>query len=200
MISRAASLSRNTVLFFVLSSTTLATGLSYSAETKLAEPGKKGGKVVLYTMMNAKDNDVLTRSFEKKYPGIVVEGYRAGPEALVNKILTEARAGAFRADLIFGGGSELQIFKKNGLLVPYVSSETKGIPEDFRDPAGFWTTVHLLEMTTAYNTKQIRPGDAPRTYEDLLKPEFKGKLVMEPFQALNSEPLGFRGIPITRST
>jgi iron(III) transport system substrate-binding protein len=174
-------ISRSVAFFILILWTTLAMERSYSAESKFAEPGKKEGKVILYTMMNAKDNDVISRSFEKKYPGIVVEGYRGGPEALVNKVLTEARAGALKADVIFGGGSELQIFKKNGLLAPYVSSETKGIPEDFRDPEGYWTTVHLLEMVTAYNTNQVRPSDLPKTYEDLLKPEFKGKMMMEPF-------------------
>jgi iron(III) transport system substrate-binding protein len=177
MMSRSNRISTNAFLVFVLVlGTILPVHVLYSAEG-----GKKGGKVVLYTMMNAKDNDVLSRAFEKKYPGIVVEGYRGGPEALVNKVMTEARAGAVRADVIFGGASELQIFKKEGLLAPYVSSETKGIRDDFRDPGGYWTTVHLLEMTTAYNTNQIRPADVPKSYEDLLKPEFKGKMMMEGF-------------------
>src|SRR5207253_8609853 len=125
--------------FFILVVCTLLTmERSYSAETKSADAAKREGKVVLYTMMNAKDNEVLSRSFEKKYPGIIVDGYRGGPEAVVNKVLTEARAGALVADVIFGGGSELQIFKKAGLLAPYVSPERKGIPEDFRDPEGYW--------------------------------------------------------------
>jgi iron(III) transport system substrate-binding protein len=177
MMSRSNRISTNAFLVFVLVlGTILPIRVLYSAEA-----GKKGGKVVLYTMMNAKDNDVLSRAFEKKHSGIVVEGYRGGPEALVNKVMTEARAGAVRADVIFGGASELQIFKKEGLLAPYVSSETKGIRDDFRDPDGYWTTVHLLEMTTAYNTDQIRPADVPKSYEDLLKPAFKGKMMMEGF-------------------
>src|SRR5262245_11759165 len=177
MISKSNYLAKNSVALVILVLwSTLGVEQSYCAE-----PRKKEGKVVLYTMMNAKDNDVMSRSFEKKYPDIIVEGYRGGPEALVNKVLTEARAGALKTDVIFGGASELQIFKKNGLLAPYFSAETKGIPEDFRDSEGYWTTVHLLEMVTAYNTNQVRPGDLPKTYEDLLKPEFKGKMMMEPF-------------------
>lgn len=176
MISKSNRVARNTAFLMLILWGALGIERSYGAESV-----KKETKVILYTMMNAKDNDVISRSFEKKYPGIVVEGYRAGPEALVNKVLTEARAGALRADVIFGGGSELQIFKKNNLLAPYVSSETKGIPDDFRDSEGYWTTVHLLEMVTAYNTNQVRPSDLPKTYEDLLKPEFKDKMMMEPF-------------------
>jgi iron(III) transport system substrate-binding protein len=176
MISKSNCVARNTAFI-----TLVLWGALEMERSDAAEPVKKETKVILYTMMNAKDSDVISRSFEKKYPSIVVEGYRAGPEALVNKVLTEARAGALRADVFFGGGSELQIFKKNNLLAPYVSSETKGIPNDFRDPEGYWTTVHLLEMVTAYNTNAIRPSDLPKAYEDLLKPEFKGKMMMEPF-------------------
>ena len=175
MILKSHYVAKNIVAFVILVVwSTFGMERSHSAE-----PGKKEGKVILYTMMNAKDNDVMSRSFEKKYPGIIVEGYRGGPEALVNKVLTEARAGALKADVVFGGGSELQIFKKAGLLAPYVSSETRGISEAFRDPDGYWTTVHLLEMVTAYNTNQIRASDLPKTYEDLLKPEFKGKMMMD---------------------
>jgi len=73
----------------------------------------------------------------------------------------------------------MQVFKKRGLLQKYISAEAKAIPEDFQDPGGYWTNVHPLSMVTAYNTDQVKPQDAPRTYEDLLKPQFKGKMSME---------------------
>jgi iron(III) transport system substrate-binding protein len=98
---------------------------------------------------------------------------------MLSKVLTEARSGALKADVIFSGGSEMQVFKKRGLLRKYISAEANGIPEDFRDPEGYWINVHPLSMVTAYNTDQVKARDAPQTYEDLLKPQWKGKMSME---------------------
>ena len=89
MISQSNCVARIIAFLILVLWSALGMERSYAAE-----PVQKETKVILYTMMNAKDSDVISRSFEKKYPRIVVEGYRAGPEALVNKVLTEARAGA----------------------------------------------------------------------------------------------------------
>ena len=160
MILKSHYVAKNIVAFVILVLwSTFGMERSHSAE-----PGKKEGKVILYTMMNAKDNDVMSRSFEKKYPGIIVEGYRGGPEALVNKVLTEARAGALKADVVFGGGSELQIFKKAGLLAPYVSSETRGSPGSLQ---GSRRLLDDRPFTGNGNCIQHKPNTSQRFTEDL---------------------------------
>ncbi|MBI4524621.1 MAG: extracellular solute-binding protein [Deltaproteobacteria bacterium] len=151
----------------------------YAAESRRVDAATKEGKLVLYTVMNAGDNQVLMRTFEKKFPGIMVEGFRGGTGALLNKVLTEARAKSLKADVIFAGGSEMQVFKKQGVLEKYVSPEATAIADGFKDSEGYWTTVHPLMLVTAYNTQLVKPQDAPKSYEDLLKPQWKGNMIMD---------------------
>ncbi len=165
--------------FFLLVFGVFAGDVGYSAESPWLEAAKKEGSVVLYTVMNAKDNEVLMRTFEKKYPGIAIDGFRGGSGAIINKVLTEARAKSLRADVIFAGGSEMQVFKKEGLLQKYVSPEAEGISEGFKDSDGYWTNVHPLMLVTAYNTGLVNPGDVPQSYEDLLRPQWRGNMMMD---------------------
>src|SRR5262249_59138244 len=44
---------------------------------------------------------------------------------------------------------------------------------------GQWIATRLSVFAGAYNTNVIKRADAPKTYEDLLHPRFKGKLAVE---------------------
>ena len=153
--------------------------VAHSAESATVNAAKKETEIILYTVMSADNDRVMVDAFQKKYPGITVKSWWGSTETMLSRVLTEARSGAVQADVIFSGGSEMQVFKKRGLLQKYISPEAKAIPEGFKDPEGYWANVHPLSMITAYNTDQVKLQDAPRTYEDLLKPQFKGKMSME---------------------
>jgi iron(III) transport system substrate-binding protein len=167
------------ILRFLLIVLALSNTAAYSADGNVVNAAKREGEVILYTVMSADNGAVMTEAFQKKYPGITVRNWWGSTESMLSKVLTEARAGALNADVIFSGGSEMQVFKKRGLLQKYVSPEASGIPDDFKDREGYWINVHPLSMVTAYNTDQVKPRDAPQTYEDLLKPQWKGKMSME---------------------
>src|SRR5207244_3356148 len=51
-------------------------------------------------------------------------------------------------------------------------------------PHGQWITTRLSIYAAGYNTNIIKPADAPKTYEDLLDPRFKGKLAVEAEDAM----------------
>lgn len=157
----------------------LSNTVAYCADGNVVNAAKREGEVILYTVMSADNGAVMTEAFQRKYPGITVRSWWGSTESMLSKVLTEARAGALNADVIFSGGSEMQVFKKRGLLQKYISAEASGIPDDFKDPEGYWINVHPLSMVTAYNTDQVKPRDVPQTYEDLLKPQWKGKMSME---------------------
>src|SRR5678816_4728727 len=44
----------------------------------------------------------------------------------------------------------------------------------FTDKDGFWTSVYSIPRVIAYNTKMVRPELAPKTFDDLLNPRWKG--------------------------
>ena len=71
---------------------------------KLVEGAKKEGRFLWYTALNVNDSDMLIKRFEQKYPFIKGEMLRLGSSQLLTKILTEAKTGAFKGDVIETAG------------------------------------------------------------------------------------------------
>ena len=69
-------------------------------------------------------------------------------------------------------------WKKNGWLAPFVSEDIAQhfLPE-YRDPDGMSATSRIYLSSIAYNTKLVKPEDAPKSYADLLDPKWAGKMV-----------------------
>src|SRR5262249_23808143 len=95
---------------------------------------KKEGALVWYTALNLNDSEMLTNRFEQLYPFIKTETLRLSSFSLLSKIQTEARAGAFKADVIEIAGELGQILKKNGLFEKYISPNPSSYPHSLKDP------------------------------------------------------------------
>src|SRR5688500_20346067 len=68
-------------------------------EQRLIEGAKKEKQVVVYTSLNTKDSVPITQAFEKKY-GVKVELWRSSSEKVLQRALTEARAGRNAVDAV----------------------------------------------------------------------------------------------------
>jgi len=78
--------------------TDLANYRGADREEVLKAGAKKEGKMVWYTSLTAHRD--IANVFEAKYPGIKVETYRAGPNDLTRRLITEAQSKRSIADLI----------------------------------------------------------------------------------------------------
>ena len=164
------------VLFFLFQ---IAFAWAQSDQTKrLMEGAKKEGKVLWYTALNINDADMLTKRFEQVYPFVKTETLRLGTEALLTKILTEAKAGGFRADVIEIEGIMGHILKKQGILEKYISPEAQAYPASMKDPDGTWTSFFLNTHVLVYNTQLVKKEEVPRTFEELINPKWKGKIAV----------------------
>jgi iron(III) transport system substrate-binding protein len=151
------------------------------AEPTLVEASKKDGEVVWYTTMSVPESTQLAAIFEKQYPFVKVRIVRAGGGAAVNRILSEFTAGKHTVDVIEGGAESrggLSIFKKKGIITPYMSPERKFIYDDLKDKDGFWTSIGALPIVLAYNKNLVDSKSVPKTYQDLLDPKWKGKKIL----------------------
>jgi iron(III) transport system substrate-binding protein len=145
---------------------------------KLVEGAKKEGRFLWYTALNVNDSDMLIKRFEQKYPFIKGEMLRLGSSQLLTKILTEAKTGAFKGDVIEIAGVLGHILKKNALLEKYVSSEAGAYPAAMKDADGTWTSFFLNTHVLVYNTNMVKKEELPRRYEDLIQPQWKGKIAL----------------------
>lgn len=144
---------------------------------ELIEAAKKEGALGYYTTMTLSQSKKLVDRFEQKYPPIKVELFRTGGDPLLNKIITEARGGLNAWDVTSGRGDMVLPLMENKLLAAYHSPESKNIPEDLVDKEGLWTAFYVNPYVLGFNTKLVNSAEAPKTYEDLLKPKWQGKKI-----------------------
>jgi spermidine/putrescine-binding protein len=147
---------------------------SQSTDPKIIEAAKKEGEIIWYTSMSVDQSQPLMGAFNKKYPAIKPVLVRLGGGALMNRVLTETRAGLFGFDVVGGRGEMIQIFKERGIISSYLSPETRQIDGDLFDKQGFWYVHYVVPWVLGYNTQQVKKDEVPKTYEALLDPKWKG--------------------------
>jgi ABC-type thiamine transport system substrate-binding protein len=151
--------------------------LSGPDRQKILEDGaRKEGKVTIYSGMIV--NQALrpmTQAFMKKYPFIKAEYWRGDSNKITQKLLAEARAKSMVADV--GESTSLsEPLIKAGVVLPFKSPSVKSFPKEYIDPNNMWGATRLSYFGGAYNTKTVSAAEAPKTYEALLDPKWKGKL------------------------
>ena len=145
-------------------------------EQKLVEGAKKEGQVVIYAaMIQNQAMRPMADGFGRKYPFIKLTTWRADSEDIVQKAAAEVRANNVVADLIEGTGAGEQAVAAN-IAQPFYVPAVEGLAPAYRNPIGLWAPTRLSYYSIAYNTKQVAPEKAPRTYADLLDPQWRGKM------------------------
>src|ERR1700681_2865187 len=146
---------------------------------QLIEAAKKEPQVVLYSAMDLPVGEKLGKAFEAQYPGIQVQIERSGSERLFQRIDQEFATGIRAADVVNSSdASHFITWKRNGWLAPFVTEDIAQhfLPE-YRDPDGMSATTRIYLSSIAYNTKLVKPDDAPKSFADLLDPKWAGKMV-----------------------
>lgn len=62
------------------------------------------------------------------------------------------------------------------LLAPYKPANWEAIPAELKDPEGRWFTIHSGSIAFIVNTQALGDVAVPRSWSDLLKPEYRGKI------------------------
>jgi iron(III) transport system substrate-binding protein len=146
-------------------------------DPKIVQAARKEGEVVWYTTMSADQSTGFMARFQQKYPFLKPSIIRLGGNALLSRILTEAKAGKNFFDVAHGTGEIVLPLMDLGLLAPYASPERKMIPDDLKDKKGFWTSVYVNSVVLGYNTNLVKGMPLPRSYDDLLQPRWKGRKI-----------------------
>src|SRR5919109_2357548 len=158
-----------TVIFF-------SVGAAYGQDAKLIEAGKKEGKVAVYGSLESDTADAVFNLFKKK-TGISVDYWRASATKVMDRALSEYRAGKLLFDVILTNDNPMQIMFKEGIFAKYDSPSAKDFTKDSLDP-NLGPRYRNVIIGVVYNKDIIKPADAPKSLEDLVKPQYRGKLVM----------------------
>jgi iron(III) transport system substrate-binding protein len=149
-------------------------------EKMLYGGAKKEGKITWYTSLTGGPNTDIPRVFLAKYPGVAVEVYRGDSEAIVQRVIQEAQAKRFIVDSIETTFPVLKVMQEYKLLAPYFSPHLTQYSDDAKEKADkglvYWATDRESYIGLAYNTNVIQSGAVPKSFDDLLNPELKGKI------------------------
>ncbi len=142
-------------------------------EAALVEAAQAEGVVTLYTT-NSNVDDIVD-GFEDKY-GITVETYRAGSDAMIQRLLQEQEAGFYGVDVV--EDADAAIIAREGLTAEYQNAELTAAIDDF-DTAGGIVPMRKSVYTVSWNTDLIDSADIPDKLEDFADPKWEGMLSME---------------------
>ena len=145
---------------------------------KLIAGAKKEGTLNIYTSLQTVDIGKLGTVFEKKY-GVKVIPWRAGSENIVSRAVQEARANRNTVDVIETNGPELESMHRENILQAVKSPHLADLIAPAVLPHGEWMGTRLNVFVQAYNTRQVKKADLPKTWEDLANPKWKGKIGIE---------------------
>jgi iron(III) transport system substrate-binding protein len=154
-------------------------GETGAPQPRLVESAKKEGKLVFYTSVETEFARALTAGFEAKYPFIKTDIFRSTHDKILSRMNVERKTGTYTADAVSVGEFETYHMQKMGFIAAYKSPFAAAYPEGFKDPNGYWTDLYDNLIVTAYNTTRVKRDELPRSYEDLLHPRWKGRMVFD---------------------
>lgn len=153
------------------------TRLSAQERAAIEEAAKKEGQVALATSVSVPDFPKFLAAFTKRYPFLDVNTglYQAPTGTVLARVDAEMKAGALTFDVLHIANQAAYIgYARDGRLLPYASPERTGYPPSAYDGDN-WTTVRAVGVMLAYNKNILTADKAPKSWADLLKPEFAGK-------------------------
>ena len=149
----------------------------FAQSAKLLEEAKKeGGKVVAYGSLESEAFDAVKAGFEKK-TGLQLEYWRASGTKTMDRAVSEYRSGKPAYDAILLNANVARLVSKEGMLAKYDSPSAARFPKEGIDPV-LGPSYRNVIIGVIYNKSMLSPSEAPKSLEDLTRPQFKGKIAM----------------------
>lgn len=144
-----------------------------------------GDKRTVLTVYSPHAKDLLQfyeQSFEVAHPEIDVQWVDMGSQDILDRVRSEAANP--QADVWFGAPAE--VFARAAaetLLVAYKPTWAAAVDAAARDPHDLWYGTYRTPEVIAYNTEAVKREDAPKDWDEVLDPKWKGKVLIR-------DPLG----------
>jgi iron(III) transport system substrate-binding protein len=162
----------------LISLTCVVPGVSYAQITPdIVEAAKKEGEVMFYGAITINSSKAIGDLFEKKY-GIKLRHWRGDATELINRSLAEARAGKPAFDVTLGNEVVMTTLNGKNLFATFDPPAAKGYPKPFRQAEHKMTPWRVLPYGINYNHQLLKAEEAPKGWEELLMPKWKGKFGM----------------------
>src|SRR5438094_8759426 len=134
--------------------------------------------VNVYSSMAEKDLRQLVAEFERRH-GVKVNLWRSGKNRILQRVISEARAGRYEVDVIHNPSAEMEALHGEKLLKAVDSPLHANLIPQAVAPHREWAGPRVYVFVQAYNTRLVPKAELPKTYDDLLQPRWKGRIAVE---------------------
>ncbi|MEA9987050.1 extracellular solute-binding protein [Subtercola sp. RTI3] len=156
---------------------------SPSGSSSASSAPVKGSTIVVYSPQGADTRGPYIAAEAEKQLGITVTFVSGGGGDLTTRLLAEKNN--TQADVVLGlGEAQMNQVASAGIFEPYTPSWAETVPEALRGSNGDFTLATQTPIVLAYNTDKMSSSDAPTSWVDLAKPEYKDKFT---FPAITSQ-------------
>lgn len=151
------------------------------ASFALASVAASAGELTVYTALESDLLPVYKKSFEEKNPGVSIRWVRDSTGIITAKLLAEKDNP--QADVVLGtAATSLQLLDAEGMLEAYAPKALDKIDPRFvsKDTPPTWVGTNAWAAALCVNTVEMKKRDLPipTSWADLIKPEYKGLVVM----------------------
>jgi iron(III) transport system substrate-binding protein len=160
----------------VLGIAAVAVVVAFTGEVAVAK-----STLTVYTAVEADDLKKYAARFNEDHPDIEIKWVRDSTGVVTAKLLAE-KANP-QADVIWGlAATSLLVLKPEGMLLPHAPKGFEKLDSQFRDkdnpPA--WVGMDAWVAAICFNTVEAQKKNLPKptSWKDLVKPVYKGAIVM----------------------
>ena len=138
-------------------------------------------ELTVYTAVEAEDLARYAETFNQDHPDIKIKWVRDSTGIVTAKLLAEKNNP--QADVIWGlAATSLLLMKSEGMLEPYKPKGVEKLDKKFVDKGAVptWVGMDAWVASVCYNTVEAAKHglEPPKTWRDLLKPMYKGHVIM----------------------
>jgi iron(III) transport system substrate-binding protein len=158
--------------------TTNATANAAKAFEKVSKElypkAQQEGNLIVYSVWDVEHLRVITDAFMKRYPGIKATYWQGTNPNIVTRVLTEFQGGQSSFDVVLSDNAP-PVIRAAGAIAPYDTvQQSVLLLHDSTMPV-----VSLQVQALTYNTKKLKPGDVPKSWEDVANPKYKGLVALD---------------------
>ena len=157
----------------------LKSGLAFGAGVMILRRAEAqgGGTLNLYSARHYNTDQALYGNFSD-LTGVKINRIDAEPDPLVERLKAEGDKSPCDVFLTVDA-SRIERARQMDLLQPVKSDVlAKAVPAHLRDPDGYWFGFSKRARVIMYNKEKVSAAEAPKNYEDLADPKWKGKVLI----------------------
>jgi len=151
-------------------------------EQALYDAAKREGELTWYSgQVQAETGEAVGRAFARRYPGLKANVVRSTSQVAFQRLSQDMQAGVAQCDIFSSTDyGHYNLLKREGKLLAYKPVNMDGmIPSaQHADPDNMFQIYYIGLYLIAYNNQKVAAADAPKSWQELLDPKWKGQLAV----------------------